>query len=314
MFPQRNRLKWLIWFFLFSLTACGLYQKGGTYVWIDVPINGLNLPDIQPVKINGHASSPGGIQRVEISIDDALFTVIENPSLVDNLAAFEVLWVPSEEGEHLIQALAYGNNGAASEIDTARITFGGIDQEATLIPTHTQPTPEPSHTLTATLDTGTQSPTSTSTSTQTPPDPTTMVSPTATATPTSTITPTQTVLPDTPTPTITSTPPDTTPPPVPSPMVPADGLSLSCRSTQSLAWLPVTDPSGIAEYQVEIQHSSDATNWAGTSESPLVGLIDKTTPVETDCGWYYRWRVHAVDGEGNQSDWSAWSYFTINLE
>jgi hypothetical protein len=91
-------------------------------------------------------------------------------------------------------------------------------------------------------------------------------------------------------------------------------LLLSCRSSQSLAWQPVSDPSGIAEYRVEIQRSPDNINWSDTSESPITGLVDKTTSVSVDCGWYYRWRVRAVDGAGNQGEWSSWSYFTIILE
>jgi hypothetical protein len=120
----------------------------------------------------------------------------------------------------------------------------------------------------------------------------------------------------TPTKTVTPTipPPDSTPPPVPSPSVPANGLSLSCRSSQAISWLPVTDPSGIAEYRVEVQRSSDNSTWNATSYSPITGINDKTTTLSTDCGWYYRWRVQALDGAGNISSWSVWSYFSITLE
>ena len=306
MVPQRPQLKWLTLVFLVFLTACGLYQKGGTYIWIDVPINGLNLPEIQPVKIEGHAASPGGIQRIEVLIDEALLATIENPPMVDDLAAFEVMWMPTEEGAYLIQALAYGNNDAISESDSTFINIGGAEGIPTSTSSPTPTTAQPSLTITATLTTGTPTATSTTTASSTP---TTTHTP-----PEPTVTPTQTTVPHTKTPTVTSTPPDTTPPPAPDPMVPADGLSLSCRAAQNLAWLPVTDPSGITEYQVEIQQSSDATNWAGTSESPVVGLTDKTVSVATECGWYYRWRVRALDGEANPSAWSAWSYFTVNLE
>ena len=49
------------------------------------------------------------------------------------------------------------------------------------------------------------------------------------------------------TPTATSPPQDTTPPPAPSPAVPGNGLTLSCKSSQSLVWLPVDDPSHLAD-------------------------------------------------------------------
>ncbi len=56
-------------------------------------------------------------------------------------------------------------------------------------------------------------------------------------------------------------PPDTTPPPTPSPAVPANGLTIACKGSQSLAWMPVEDPSGIAEYQVEVQRHAGDNNW-----------------------------------------------------
>jgi len=122
----------------------------------------------------------------------------------------------------------------------------------------------------------------------------------ATATPTITVTP-------------TPIPEDTTPPTAPTPSVPADGLNLSCRSSQSLTWIPVNDPSGIAEYQLEVQRSSDNNNWSSAGFSPINGLTDKTTEISTECGWYYRWRVRAIDSAGNISEWSAWSNFSITL-
>ncbi len=300
MHLRQPLLKRLILCLLLSLTACVFYQKGGTYVWIDVPINGLILPEVQPVKIEGHAASPRGVQKVEIWVDDVLFTTIESPPMVDDLAEFEAAWSPAKEGQYRIQALAYGTNNAASEMDSVTITFGGTALELTATQTPTQITPERTETITATLSTATQTTTATATFTPTR------------ATPTATVT--ATTAPNTPTPTLTQPLPDTTAPPAPEPAVPADGLSLSCRATQALAWLPVTDPSGVAAYQVEIQRSPDNANWSAASGSPVTGLTDKTTPISTECGWYYRWRVRAVDGEGNESAWSAWSYFTINLE
>jgi hypothetical protein len=111
----------------------------------------------------------------------------------------------------------------------------------------------------------------------------------------------------------TEVPPDTTPPPVPAPQVPSNGLSIACKGSQTLAWLPVSDPSKIREYQVEIQRSSDNSSWSAAPGSPKAGLTDKTTSISVECGWYYRWRVRAIDGAGNTSSWSGWSTFVINL-
>jgi hypothetical protein len=32
-----------------------------------------------------------------------------------------------------------------------------------------------------------------------------------------------------------------------------------------------------------------------------------------ECGWYYRWRVRAVNGAGLAGEWSGWFLFTITL-
>jgi hypothetical protein len=115
---------------------------------------------------------------------------------------------------------------------------------------------------------------------------------------------------------VTPTPPpplDATPPPAPTPAVPADGLSIACKASQNLAWLPVNDPSGIAEYRVQVQRHAGDNNWQDVSGSVFTGIQDKQKTVSVECGWYYRWRVRAVDGAGNVGPWSGWWDFAITL-
>ena len=112
----------------------------------------------------------------------------------------------------------------------------------------------------------------------------------------------------------TPTLPDSTPPPAPSPAVPANGgAPLSCRGSQTLAWLPVEDESGIDEYRVQVQRHSGDNNWQDVTGSVFTGLHDKQMNLGVECGWYYRWRVRAVDGLGNVGAWSGWSTFAITL-
>lgn len=123
---------------------------------------------------------------------------------------------------------------------------------------------------------------------------------------------------ETPVPVGTTPPPpaevgDTTPPPTPEPAVPANGLTLGCRSSQNLAWLPVSDDSGIAEYRVQVQRHGGDNNWQDVPGSVFAGIGGKESSVEVECGWYYRWRVRAVDGAGNVGSWSGWSEFAITL-
>lgn len=111
-----------------------------------------------------------------------------------------------------------------------------------------------------------------------------------------------------------TTPPDTTPPPAPVPMVPENGLTLSCRAQQNLVWLPVDDPSGIAEYQVEVQRHSGDNNWSAVDGSPFEGIHGKQLAISVECAWYYRWRVRAIDGAGNTGSWSEYRNFAVTLE
>jgi hypothetical protein len=107
-----------------------------------------------------------------------------------------------------------------------------------------------------------------------------------------------------------SAPADTTPPPVPQPFVPADGLVIGCTAKQTLAWLPVTDPSGVA-YDVQLERQITVNQWEPVRE--WGSLADKQVEADVQCGVFYRWRVRARDGAGNVSAWSAWYAFSINL-
>jgi hypothetical protein len=107
---------------------------------------------------------------------------------------------------------------------------------------------------------------------------------------------------------------DTMPPPAPVLSVPGNGLSLDCRSNQNLVWQPVSDKSNISQYQVKVQRHSGDNNWSDISGSVFSGIPGKQHSVSVECGWYYRWRVLAVDGVGNVGSWSGWWTFTVNLE
>ncbi len=266
------------------LSGCQRYKQAGTYVWIDAPINNLSFPEPMPIKIEGHASSPGEISKVEIYIDGELLSTLNDLTQSGKLSIFETVWSPTTPGEHTIMAVSYSTSDQASEIDSVRIFFGESPPAAATEVPSLVVTPVFTFSPTPTGIVYTETPTTT-----------------PTATPTST-------------PTLTPTPGDTTPPAAPTPYVPANGLSLSCRATQSLTWLPVSDPSGIAEYRVNLQRSADNANWSNATGSPFTGIADKTIIISTECGWYYRWQVSAVDGAGNQSAWSSWSYFSITLE
>jgi len=323
---------------IFLVSACQ-QQLAGTIVWIDVPVNNLTLPDPQALTIEGHASSPSGVSRVEIFVNEALLAEVYDLPREGTLSSFQAGWTPTASGEYVIRVVAYGVDGSASAPDSALVRIGGgtATPEMTATVTATPvitltPTislvPEPEvlfwadpQTITAGSCTdlhwevtnaltvvfgGVEKPLTGSDSaciceTQNYPLTVTRMDGT------------QKIVYVQVTVTGTCTVSDTTAPDAPTLAVPSNGLSLGCRSSQSLAWLPVTDPSGIAEYQVEVQRSTDNATWGAAPGSPITGLGDKTTVITTECGWYYRFRVRAIDGAGNVGAWSGWSYFSITL-
>lgn len=109
--------------------------------------------------------------------------------------------------------------------------------------------------------------------------------------------------------TITVNAADTTPPPVPQPQVPANGLQIACKAQQTLAWLPVSDPSGLRGYDLELQRN--AGTWQAFRNWTSLG--DKQVSADIQCGLEFRWRVRAVDSLGNASAWSGWSTFAVQL-
>lgn len=357
-----------------ALAGCEMPSSvGGTNVWIDVPLDGLSIAEGQSINIEGHASSPQGIARVEIWINGEMTFEVVDPPAMGNLNAFSQTWTPPGPGDYTIQVVAFSGDGSPSEPDVARVRVGAPLAEE-------QPQPAEESPPQAEPDTPTSTPTATATATVTPMPPVEVVScpPTATALqnancrsgpgtayeviasflegqsatvagrsadgvwwviespgssgtcwvwgeliqlstdtcevavwPAPPLPPT-----DTPTPTFTPVPPpaDTTPPPAPAPAVPANSLELSCRGSQNLAWLPVDDPSGIAEYQIQVQRHAGDNNWQAAAGGSQTGIHDKQITVPVECGWYYRWRVRAVDGAGNVGEWSGWSLFTVTLE
>jgi len=115
---------------------------------------------------------------------------------------------------------------------------------------------------------------------------------------------------------VTPPPPqDTTPPPVPAPLSPGSGNESNppdqyCPLT--LQWYPVSDPSGVT-YRLQLDKNTGG-GWAtiGTWETSATEYAVPNNALFCDYT-AYRWRVRAVDGAGNSSDWSVWFYFEMPI-
>lgn len=108
----------------------------------------------------------------------------------------------------------------------------------------------------------------------------------------------------------TDTPvPDTIPPDPPILLKPVNGTTLTCTSETILRWEAASDPSGIGEYRVQVERHAGDNNWQAVSGSVFKGINNLEMLLSIECGWAYRWRVRAVDGQGNLGDWSGWFTF-----
>ena len=334
------------------LAGCSAVPASGSTIWIDVPVAGINVPEDTELLIEGHASNAGGITQVEIWINGSLQFTVEEFSTFGELYSFSQTWTPPAAGEYTIQVMAVGGDSSTSGTDSVRVQVGEAavfpDAVTPVITDTVTPTPDITDTITPTPELtgsvvefyadppeivagacttlywnvenaqqvifgGVDQPFSGSDQAclcATEYYPLTVVNLDGTEERhTVEIKVTGTCAEDTP----TFTPePDTTSPPAPSPSVPGNGSSPSCRSTQTLEWLPVDDPSGISGYYVKLEMLVSANNWQPESSFGPVSGTQVTADV--DCGGQYRWMVRAQDGAGNYSDWSAYSKFSIDME
>lgn len=245
------------------LAGCATSESAqGTTAWIDAPLDGLTFPPGQLVTLQGHATGPNGVSRIEIWVNGTLTVEQADPPTEGELAYFDHMLVLDHPGEWLIQLIPFGGDGAA-----------GLSDEIVLYAVAYTPTPTPTDT----------------------PEP-------ATATPT-----------PPPTPTMTPPPPDNQGPPAPPPAAPTGDQTLACSAQAQLSWSSVSDRSGIAEYRIQVERHAGDGNWQAVSGSPWRGLGATSLSIPVECGWYYRWRVQAVDGLGNVGGFSSWATFAVTL-
>lgn len=109
--------------------------------------------------------------------------------------------------------------------------------------------------------------------------------------------------------------PDATAPPAPVLTTPADGYVGMCSpTTLELGWQSVTDPSGIASYEVAVE-----VNFSGYWQPYWSRRVTGTSAQLSAADGYplpcasYRWRARAQDGVGNIGPWSAWSGFSFTV-
>jgi RNA polymerase sigma-70 factor (ECF subfamily) len=106
--------------------------------------------------------------------------------------------------------------------------------------------------------------------------------------------------------------PDRQGPPAPAHIAPIDSTVLSCRTSVTLSWSGVNDPSGVSGYYVRLERRVGTTTWQSVGQWGPVSETQLAVPVS--CGLGYRWSVRARDGVRNLGPWSAWEQFGIGID
>ena len=99
---------------------------------------------------------------------------------------------------------------------------------------------------------------------------------------------------------------DTTPPPIPTLIAPSSDKA-SADTSPSLQWTNVLDSSGV----VYILHVDDNADFSSLETIEIALTESQYTPANSLSEEVYYWRVKAVDGLGNASDWSSIESFRI---
>ena len=320
---------------LLFLSACDS-TTAAPQVWIDVPIDGLKSPPGASLRVEGHAAAPAGVARVEVWLDGQLMQTIDSPNADGPIARYAVEWDSPQPGTHTIEAIAFSADGMASTPDQARVFVAAMPPTDTPTPV-ASPTTPPSPTpptgiefwadpaeIEAGACTDVRWRVQNAASVRlggTTVDLEGKYNTCLCSNETYTLT---VVLPDgteerrrvdiavegeckTPTPV-----PDTTGPPAPHQDDPDDGESFACTGNVELDWDSVDDPSGVAEYQLQVQRHSGDGDWQSAPGGSWEGS-NTSRSISVECGWTYRWRVRAVDTLGNDGPWSGWSTFVDEL-
>ena len=331
-----------------GVTSCAQQGEALPSVWIDSPPDGAPLPSGGTVTVISHASARQGVAEVVLSINGTAYRRDAPASPGTEYVQVSQDWMPPRDGTYAVQVQAYDMSGQASNIASVTVRVGEAQEGITPIPAvivEQTLTPTTTPTATSTQLQGAviqfwaepaQVQAGACTSIRWHVENASRVTfggadqpfdgsyqtclcddehYTLTVIQLDGIEAKQSLdvnvigVCETP----TSPPPaqDTTPPSIPSPTVPSNGLALSCRATQHLVWLPVSDESGISAYYVKLEMEMTPGNWQ--SAGGYGPVTDKQVSVNIQCGVFYRWMVRAQDGAGNTSDWSAPSLFSVNI-
>jgi hypothetical protein len=346
-FPHRRFYLYVGFTLLITMAAACAPSQYTPRAWIDFPKDGSQFDQAQAISVVAHAALTDGIGYVTLGVDSLPLDQKSPKEAGTIFSDFTFTWTPPGDGDYTLVLALYDAKGTLRASATSRVKIGKsltftpvISSTPTTTPTFFTVTPTLTQTLTPIL---------TPTITPTSPLPITLklvtdrstvnagecahlswfvenaevvyfngseVASTGSydacpaASQTYTLRAQRGSESREESMTISVNAGDTTAPPVPQLMVPANGLSAPCKVAQSLAWLPVTDPSGLRGYDLDVEQKVGGS-WQEFFYYDT--LKDKQYSLPVECGYDYRWRVRATDYQGNISAWSGWFTFVIPL-
>jgi hypothetical protein len=131
---------------LVLVPGAGAGEMPDAVAWVDAPLDGSTVP-AAPLEIVAHATDPGGVTTVAVSVDGALIATVPFDGRT-SLVTARVAWTDVTPGIHLVTAQGRGSSGAlglpAGAVVVVAAEGGATPSPAA--PTATpssQPTPSP---------------------------------------------------------------------------------------------------------------------------------------------------------------------------
>lgn len=121
--------------FVLAAAACTLAPRAsaptGLKSWIDAPLDGSTIPLAIPYDVVAHSADPGGITRVEFSINGQTVDLKTSPDPSTVLLTSHFPWNPGAPGQYTLRVRSQNTGGAWSDYAVAVVTVGGLTPSVT---------------------------------------------------------------------------------------------------------------------------------------------------------------------------------------
>lgn len=107
-----------------AASSTGSAPTGASLAWIDAPRSGPIL-DVGPVQVQAHASAPGGVDRIQLSVDGAV--VGESGATGDERLSTAIIAWDAEAGFHELTVRGHASDGWGTLSDPVVVQVGAAE-------------------------------------------------------------------------------------------------------------------------------------------------------------------------------------------